>query len=331
MRTPPSIIEAQRILRQLVLRVNGQLVEPNSDASFDIPPIAMTNTGLATMLDDVLVAGANVTLVPGSNTITISAVGGGGGTELDADGLLALLGELDGVTAEVNDDLLDLTVTVPPGGVLKAPAGDAYDTDETSGLPIVPEYTPTPFDDDQFTVDPGTGVVSINSLDVKSNNRDASGALVANDTFQVVNGSDMLIEAGPSAKVTSTAGSRKIMVDANHLQVWQYAITDRTTDITTGTKLVVRAPHGLTIKAVRASLETASSSGTPTFNVLKNGTTIFSTKVTIDATERTSVTAATASVLSTTSIADDDELTFTVDTSGTGARGAIVTILGWFA
>jgi hypothetical protein len=62
--------------------------------------------------------------------------------------------------------------------------------------------------------------------------------------------------------------------------------------------------------------------------VKKNGTTVFSTTVTIDATEKTSKTAATAAVLSTTALADDDELTFIVSTAGTGAAGAKVTILG---
>ena len=75
-----------------------------------------------------------------------------------------------------------------------------------------------------------------------------------------------------------------------------------------------------------ASLSTASSSCTPAVNIQKNGTTIFSTTLTIDANEKTSVTAATTAVLSTTTFADDDEITMDIDTAGTGAKGLKVTL-----
>lgn len=106
------------------------------------------------------------------------------------------------------------------------------------------------------------------------------------------------------------------------------ALGDETTAITTGTALVtIRAPRAMTLSAVKASLSTASSSGLPQFDVKKNGTTIFSTKPTIDVSEKTTATAATASVLSTTAIAADDELTFDIVTAGTGAKGAKITLV----
>lgn len=103
-----------------------------------------------------------------------------------------------------------------------------------------------------------------------------------------------------------------------------FALSDETTAITTGTgKLTWRAPYAFSLTSTRAQVNTASSSGLPTVNIKKNGTTIFSTKLTIDANEKTSVTAATAAVLSSspTSIADDDEITFDIDVAGTGAKG----------
>lgn len=107
------------------------------------------------------------------------------------------------------------------------------------------------------------------------------------------------------------------------------ALGDETTAITTGTSVVtIRAPRAMTLTKVKASLSTASSSGLPTFNVKKNGTSIFSTTLTIDATEKTSETAATAAVLSTTAIAADDELTFDISTAGTGATGAKIVLVG---
>lgn len=105
------------------------------------------------------------------------------------------------------------------------------------------------------------------------------------------------------------------------------SLGDETTAITTGTKVTIRAPRAMTLSAVKASLTTASSSGLPQFDVKKNGTTIFSTKPTIDVSEKTTATAATASVLSTTAIAADDELTFDVVAAGTGASGAKITLV----
>ena len=107
-----------------------------------------------------------------------------------------------------------------------------------------------------------------------------------------------------------------------------FALSDETTAITTGTaKLTFRMPFAVELtKIPRASLSTASSSGNPAIDINKNGTSIFSTTLTIDANEKTSTTAATAAVLSSSSIADDDELTFDIDTAGTGAKGLKITL-----
>jgi len=114
------------------------------------------------------------------------------------------------------------------------------------------------------------------------------------------------------------------------LPVWfTVAISDETTAITTGTaKVTFRMPHAMTLTAVRASLTTASSSGTPTFDINEGGSSILSTKLTVDASELTSTTAATAAVISDSSLADDAEITIDVDTAGTGAKGAKITFIG---
>lgn len=107
------------------------------------------------------------------------------------------------------------------------------------------------------------------------------------------------------------------------------AIGDETTAITTGTaKTTFRMPFAMTLTAVRASLTTASSSGIPTFDINESGTTILSTKLTVDASEKTSTTAATAAVISDSALADDAEITIDVDVAGTGAAGAKITLIG---
>jgi hypothetical protein len=106
------------------------------------------------------------------------------------------------------------------------------------------------------------------------------------------------------------------------------ALSDETTSITTGvSKITFRAPFAMTLTQIpRASLSVVSSSGNPAVDINKNGVSIFSTTLTIDANEKTSTTAATAAVLSTTTFADDDEITMDIDTAGTGAKGLKVTL-----
>jgi hypothetical protein len=111
---------------------------------------------------------------------------------------------------------------------------------------------------------------------------------------------------------------------------WQIACSDLTTAITTGTsKGYGRAPRAMTITGVRASLLTTQTSGSIfTVDINDGGTTILSTKLTIDNTEKTSTTAATPAVVSDSSIADDAEITVDVDQVGDGtAKGLVVTIL----
>ncbi|MES2783019.1 MAG: hypothetical protein V4657_09500 [Pseudomonadota bacterium] len=108
------------------------------------------------------------------------------------------------------------------------------------------------------------------------------------------------------------------------------AVGDETTAITTGTaKIKFRMPYAFTVTAVKASLGTTSSSGIPTVDINETGTTILSTKLTIDAGETTSTTAATAAVISDASLADDAEMTIDIDVAGTGAAGLKVYLIGY--
>lgn len=107
------------------------------------------------------------------------------------------------------------------------------------------------------------------------------------------------------------------------------ALGDETTIITAGTaKVTIRVPYGFTLTAVRASLTTASSSGLVTVDINEGGVSILSTKLTIDAGENTSTTAATPAVISDSNLADDAEVTFDIDTAGTGAKGLKVYMIG---
>jgi len=107
-------------------------------------------------------------------------------------------------------------------------------------------------------------------------------------------------------------------------------ISDQTTALTTGTaKMTFRMPYAFTLTDVRASVSTAQATGSAlTFDINDGGTSILSTKLTIDNTEKTSTTG-TAYAFSDTALANDAEITFDIDTVGDGtAKGAVITLIG---
>jgi hypothetical protein len=121
----------------------------------------------------------------------------------------------------------------------------------------------------------------------------------------------------------------KAEVDNKLEDFMMISLSDEISTVVTGSaKVTMRAPFAMTLTQIpRASVNTASSSGIPTIDIKKNGTTILgANKLTIDANEKTSVTAATATTLATTAIANDDEITFDVTVSGTGAKGLKVVL-----
>jgi hypothetical protein len=95
-------------------------------------------------------------------------------------------------------------------------------------------------------------------------------------------------------------------------------------------KVTFRMPYAFLLTGVRASLTGAASTGTFTVDINEGGTTILSTKLTIDATEKTSTTAAIAAVISDTTLADDAEISIDVDDDGAGdATGLKVYLIGY--
>lgn len=129
-------------------------------------------------------------------------------------------------------------------------------------------------------------------------------------------------------KPVSTAQAAAIL-DSKPIEPIIVALGDESAAITTGNaKVTMRMPYAFTLSAVRASLTTASSAGLPTVDINEGGVSILSTKLTIDATELTSTTAATAAVISDANLADDAEITFDIDVAGTGAKGLKVVLIG---
>jgi hypothetical protein len=148
-------------------------------------------------------------------------------------------------------------------------------------------------------------------------------------------GTGVIVPQGES-RVVVADGTNVVAVSAaassvNPTESMIIAVGDETTAITAGTGTVTfRMPYAFTVTAVRGSLKTAQTSGSIfTVDVNEAGTTILSTKLTIDNTEKTTVTAATPLVISDTSLADDAEITVDVDQIGDGtAVGLKVVLIG---
>lgn len=120
-------------------------------------------------------------------------------------------------------------------------------------------------------------------------------------------------------------------VKASEVIALEIAASDETTNITAGTaKVTFRMPFAFTLTSVRANLNTVQPSGSIfTVDINEAGTTILSTKLTIDNTEKSSITAATPAVISDSSLTDDAEITVDVDQIGdAGAKGLKVILIG---
>lgn len=109
------------------------------------------------------------------------------------------------------------------------------------------------------------------------------------------------------------------------------AVSDETTDLVTGiNKITFRATQAMTLLEIRANCATAPTGSKIIVDINVNGSSILSTKLTIDAGEKTSVIADVAAVISDASIVDDDEITIDVDQIGSVIAGAglKVTLIG---
>lgn len=128
----------------------------------------------------------------------------------------------------------------------------------------------------------------------------------------------------------ASADGQVLMSDGSAGAAWEalpceigVACSDETTALTTGAaKVTFRMPYAMTLTAVRASVTTAPVGSTLVVDINESGTTVLSTKLSIDASEKTSETAATAAVISDSALADDAEITIDIDQIGSSTAGA---------
>lgn len=104
--------------------------------------------------------------------------------------------------------------------------------------------------------------------------------------------------------------------------IFAVAVGTETEILTTGnSKVTFRMPGTFSLDAVRCSLTTGSATGTVTVDINVTGSTILSTKLTIDDSETTSKTAAAPPVLTSDPVAIGDDAEITIDIDDAGSSG----------
>ena len=147
---------------------------------------------------------------------------------------------------------------------------------------------------------------------------------------------------GSSGQVLAVQSNLPTWIDADsitHQVVVTFACGDEDTAIdATGQKLSFRMPFAMTLSAgilgVKGSLVTAGTGAALlTCDINEAGATILSTKLTFDATETTTISAATPVVISDVNLASDAIITVDVDTLDTGgvAAGLKISLIGSLA
>jgi hypothetical protein len=125
------------------------------------------------------------------------------------------------------------------------------------------------------------------------------------------------------ATVASTGAYSDLSGTPAVQDIYIIACSDETTDLTTGTaKVTFRMPTAGTLTEVKATVTTAPVGSDLIVDINEAGTSVLSTKLSIDDGEKTSETAATPPVISDSALADDAEITIDIDQVGSGTAGA---------
>jgi hypothetical protein len=137
--------------------------------------------------------------------------------------------------------------------------------------------------------------------------------------------------ATPQALGTAAAGTSDDYSRGDHVHPvaglpieFVIACSDETSDLATGTaKVTFRAPVAFLLTAVASSVNTAPTGSTLIVDINNGANSTLSTKLSIDADEKTSATAASAAVIDTDydDIAADAEITIDIDQIGSTVAG----------
>jgi hypothetical protein len=153
----------------------------------------------------------------------------------------------------------------------------------------------------------------------------AAGRALLDDADAAAQRTTLGLGGAAALNVGTTTGTVAAGDDARFAvnDIYVIACSDETTALTTGTgKVTFRMPSAGTLTAVKATVTTAPVGSALIVDINEAGTTLLSTKLSIDASEKTSATAATPPVISDSALANDAEITIDIDQVGSGTAGA---------
>lgn len=308
--------------------------------------VIASSTGTDATLTEV-VAGGNSGLMTGAQATKLDGIAASATAYADSDAIAAVEGE---ATLALSGDLsVAENIEIADGKYIKW-GTDSYIQSNSDGSDLTVRAT----DDLYMRATDDVGIRAGSNWLVWVDNGNA-GVTIGSGTTAVAADSNakLSVEGAISLKEISapsnTASRGQIYTNSdNHLhfingagtdvkvteEVFIVALSDEETDLTTGTgKASFHMPFAMTLTGVKATVNTAPTGATITVDINEGGTTILSTKLTIDASEKTSSTAATAAVISDSALADDAELTFDIDQVGStvAGKGLKVTLYGYRA
>lgn len=303
-----------------------------------------------------LSAGTNITITTG-DTITINSTGGGGGGGAVIGGLNTYTGGSFSLTS-VNISAATLNSLNVSGNTTLGPSSASSVVILNSGLTLanVVDYSGNIIKTGvtNSTISAGSGNTINNDLrnvfiaghNLTGTNNDHSyfsnivstgtsqGNIYATNYFSgstalATSISNIISYSITPGNYLGKSGTTVLSLTGAPLS-FAFAISDETTQITSGTtaKFTMYAPTNMTLTGVKASLTSSGSTGSQ-FDVNVNGSSILSTKLTIDTNKFTSVSSAVPPVISSASIAENDKITVDIDAAGTGAAGAKIYLIGY--
>lgn len=239
-------------------------------------------------------------------------------------------------TADNVEDAIVEASTMGGAGVSSVQAGHGVDVDATDpDNPIVAvdeaelDSSLMPFSHSGFAatnVEDAIVEASTGGGGGMTNPMTTPGDIIVGD----VGGAPERLAKGTDGQVLRMVGGVQAYVFP--LQTIAVAISDEVTNLTTGVaKATIHMPYAFTLTAVMAGVSVQQTAGSIlTFDINEAGSSILSTKLTIDNSESTSGTAATPAVISDTSLAQFAAITFDIDQVGTPlAKGAKIYLIGY--
>jgi len=181
--------------------------------------------------------------------------------------------------------------------------------------------------DDNFYVWDGFAWSSLGTLAGPQGPTGATGATGAAGADGADGADGVGVDAGGTtgqvlAKASNTDYDTE-WVSLTTADIYVIACSDETTALTTGTgKVTFRMPTAGTLTAVKATVTTAPAGSALIVDINEGGTSVLSTKLSVDDGEKTSATAATPAVISDSALANDAEITIDIDQVGSGTAGA---------